>query len=149
MTLLMNQMEMLLKCSSASIVPQKHSSYASTTYNTQQRTRPVGRVDWDGICTADPFTYTHCWLHMAVLQPEGAEYPYTPKGSTNELHKTLMWKDDKKNKVQKIKKEVSLYLTTRDHTKESLYMESWWMTAVVIKTDDIWPEVIWTGIFHL
>lgn len=62
---------------------------------------------------------------MAVLQPEGAEYPYTPKGSTNELHKTLMWKDDKKNKVQKIKKEVSLYLTTRDHTKESLYMESW------------------------
>lgn len=50
-------------------VPQKHSSYASTTYNTQQRIRPVGTMGWDGICTTDLFFYTHCWLYMAVLQP--------------------------------------------------------------------------------
>lgn len=39
-------------------VPQKHSSYASTTYNTQQRTRPAVTMDWDGICTAHLFLYT-------------------------------------------------------------------------------------------
>lgn len=60
-----------------------------------------------------------------------------------------MWKDDTKNKVQNIKKEVLWYITTRDHTKESLYMERWWMTLVVIKTDNKWSEIIWTGIFKL
>lgn len=38
--------------------PQKHSSSASTTYNTQRRTKPVGTMDWDGISTTHLFIYT-------------------------------------------------------------------------------------------
>lgn len=39
-------------------VPQKHSSSASTTYNTQKRTRSGVTMDWDGISTAHLFIYT-------------------------------------------------------------------------------------------
>lgn len=81
----------------------------------QAESRPTVRMNWDGIYT-DPFIYNQ--LFGFVWQGLSHKCPYTPKGPTHLLHKTIMQKlYTKQNK--KDHKKPSKCTAAEDHTEES------------------------------
>lgn len=87
-------------------IPQKHSSYASTTYNTQKRTRSLGTMDWDGICTA------HLFIYIQLFTSHGSASTLRWRVSLHSKrinNKTLKWKDDAKTKYKRLRRKYHTY----------------------------------------
>lgn len=133
-SLLMKAYKWISTCTRTSDWYCYDASTSLTLKKEQAESRPIVRMNWDGIYT-DPVICTQ--LFGFAWQGFSHKCPYTPKGPTHLLHRTIMQKLYTKQS-EKDHKKPSKYTAAKDHTEESSQMKSRWITAVVIKMTNIW-----------